>query len=465
MIKKAKILFVITSDEYIRNYIETGVLKIIESNHDVKFVIDSKISRKKYLNQNQLLSEYKTNPIQDKRLNDIFDIYMYTNMHKSSSFYFRFLRYKLNKKIPFLKKLYYFLINIFKLNLTFFENYYKTDLIKLKSHNFFKNYFIKRTFINYKYSSQLNEVFESFKPDLVIFPSSAYEPVSFDLIELSIKYNSKTFFIIDNWDNLSSKTILFKKPNYLGVWSEQAREHAINIQDFDPNKIKIIGSARFNNYFILKNKTLPSHFDFKYILFIGTTLEFDEFDVLKRVNSLIENNSKYNNLKIVYRPHPWRQSKKNQNLNDLKNVVIDPQVEDVYMNNKNNSLFQPDLNYYPSLISNAEFLIGGLSSMLIESLIFNKKYVALVHDDNKNLTNQKNALKYFTHFRGIEKLEYLYLCDNLDNLSTIFKNFDNEEHINFMDDKISLDYFIHGSETITYSEILSDSVNQILSEI
>ena len=36
--------------------------------------------------------------------------------------------------------------------------------------------------------------------------------------------------------------------------------------------------------------------------------------------------------------------------------------------------------------------------MLIESMIFKKKYIALIFDDNKNITNQQNAYKNYLHF-------------------------------------------------------------------
>lgn len=465
MANKSKILFVITSDEYIRNYIETDVLNVIEKNHEIKFIVDDTVSKKKQIKQNQLILSYQSNTEQDKKLNDLFDILMYQNLNKSSSFYFRFLRYKQSKNITLIKTFYYFLLNLIKRNKSFFKYYFKSDLIKFKSSKVFNNYFVNRIIKHHKINPQICNVFEEYRPDLVIFPSSAYEPISYDLIELSNLYRCKTFFIIDNWDNLSSKTILFKKPNYLGVWSEQAKQHAIDIQDFDANNIKIIGSARFHNYFFLKNQNIKSHFNFKYILFIGTTLEYDEFDVLQRLNNIIKTTNNLNNLKIIYRPHPWRQSSNNKNLDILENVKIDPQVENNYNNNSKGLRFQPDLNYYPSLISNAEFLIGGLSSMIIESLIFNKKYIALVHDDKKNVTNQKNALKYFTHFKGIENLENLFLCEDLNKLNSLFNDFiTNQISYGVKSNQINLDYFIYGSENTTYNDILSESINQILDE-
>ena len=59
---------------------------------------------------------------------------------------------------------------------------------------------------------------------------------------------------------------------------------------------------------ILKiNLILPSYFDLN-IYFLGTALE-DEIKIIKIIeNFLIK--KKINNIKIIYRPHPWRMAKK-----------------------------------------------------------------------------------------------------------------------------------------------------------
>ena len=43
--------------------------------------------------------------------------------------------------------------------------------------------------------------------------------------------------------------------------------------------------------------------------------------------------------------------------------------------------------------------------MLIESLIFHKQFLALVHKDESLVTNMRNTWKSFEHFRGLTKVE------------------------------------------------------------
>ena len=41
--------------------------------------------------------------------------------------------------------------------------------------------------------------------------------------------------------------------------------------------------------------------------------------------------------------------------------------------------------------------MGGLTTMLIESLIFHKPFLAFVHHDNKYISNMRNAWNFFEH--------------------------------------------------------------------
>ena len=56
----------------------------------------------------------------------------------------------------------------------------------------------------------------------------------------------------------------------------------------------------------------------------------------------------------------------------LKKTIIDKQLYTNYFKLDFKTSFQPNLKYYPALLSNAEFVLGGLTSMMIESLIFKK---------------------------------------------------------------------------------------------
>ena len=77
-------------------------------------------------------------------------------------------------------------------------------------------------------------------PKIILFPSSAYDPVAIDLTLIGKSHKITTFNLIDNWDNLSSKSILWVLSDFVGVWGQQSKEHAIDIQCYNPESVKIL---------------------------------------------------------------------------------------------------------------------------------------------------------------------------------------------------------------------------------
>jgi hypothetical protein len=51
--------------------------------------------------------------------------------------------------------------------------------------------------------------------------------------------------IIENWDNPSSKLCINNSPIAVLVWSDQMKKHVSEIHHYPPEKISVIGSARF----------------------------------------------------------------------------------------------------------------------------------------------------------------------------------------------------------------------------
>tara|TARA_B100001564_G_C20560032_1_gene633305 strand:+ start:290 stop:1051 length:762 start_codon:yes stop_codon:yes gene_type:complete len=203
--------------------------------------------------------------------------------------------------------------------------------------------------------------------------------------------------------------IFFEKPEKIFVWGEQTSKHAEEIHKISKKNIFKIGSARYENFFQNRNKDLKNFFNHKYILFLGSSWAWDEEATLTYLDEILENNKNiFPNLKVIYRYHPFRQ-RKNKIDPNWKNIVIDPQL---LLTSKSKGRNWPDLDYYPSLIKNCEFVVGGFTTMLLETTIFYKKYIGIGYDDKKSLLNQKNALKHFEHLNGIEKLPNLEICNN-----------------------------------------------------
>lgn len=418
---KKKLLIVISNDLFIRNYITTDALSLLEDEYDCTFLVSRKISNLDKLKTYTNIRFYDFNNDQSALHYKIFNLLMSHYRNKSKSFKFREQRglqidfnFEGNPSAP---------VWLIKAAI----RYCKWLVLKALKFSY-RNYLVFYTYFTYLKSGlvenpEINSAIDEIKPDLVLFPSTAFDPDGNDLLRICNRKKVQSLFLVDNWDNLSSKTILWIKPDYIAVWGEQSKEHACQIQGFEPSRITSIGTPRFDEYFQTRDTRLPSLFNYKYILFVGTALAFDEAGALLKLDEIINSNREVlGDLKIVYRPHPWRGGTDSIEGMDLKNVVIDPQMEESYLKRKNSVDFQPSISYYPALLHNSEFVIGGLTSMLIETLIFRKRFLALAYDDGINFTNQYNVFKNYTHFEGLDHVEAISFCYDLRELDGVLMN-------------------------------------------
>ena len=451
---KKKLLLILNSDEYLRNFLSVGSFDEIIKEYNCKFLFSNNIVNKNFIKKNLNYSFYEIKLDNLKNHFKIFDALMIKNIRLSKSFEFRFYRtidpcFYLLKNDNFIKIFFEILKKIIK------STFVTLKLFLLKN-SFINYHYIKRKINKIKINYDLTYKISQFNPDLVVFPSSGTDPYGMDISLACEKNNLKSFMIIDNWDNLSSKTIIWKQSSYLGVWGEQSKNHAINIQNYDEKLIYIIGSSRFDIY---KTKKFKNHFNFEYLLILGTSLYFNEKKVIEVIDNIIE---KYNfKIKILYRPHPWRISNKIIRENEFKNLIIDPQIKNNFLNQNDYRLNMPELDYYPGLIKNAKCIIGGATSMLIECLLLNKKYILLNHDEYFNLTSPKKVLQNYIHFEEIEKINLIEKCNQLEDLEKLLVNELNSKQKNLSIDLKRLNYYIY-QDNINFSFRLKNTIDEIL---
>ena len=248
------------------------------------------------------------------------------------------------------------------------------------------------------------------------------------------------------------------KPNYLAVMSKQCYNHAIKIQGISKDKIYIIGNSRFEIY-----KNIPKTiFNFNYILFAGCNLPYNEINALKLISKSIQEK----NLKIIYRPHPWRQKREDEKFDELKklsNVIIDPQISSAF-NQIGDLNFQPSLDYYNDLVKNSKYVISPLSTLVLESLICKKPVVVLIEDQINNFTSPYMVYKNYKHFEDIASIPNCYLLKNLNNFSSLHSKLYVDQ--NYVVDKNShgLDYHILFDEK-KYVDHLLESFDKIYKKI
>jgi hypothetical protein len=202
---------------------------------------------------------------------------------------------------------------------------------------------------------------------------------------------------------------------------------------------------------------------FPYVLFLGSLQPYDEIVPLGLLDREIERNKlKYKNLKVIYRPHPGREHLiKTYKDYNFKNIVFDKQMESFIEIKKKYSINKN--NYFEKLIQNSLFMVGGITTVTIETVIFGKRYLFLAHDEKNNITSPKNMYENFNHYDEILKLKLLKKCPDLNKLSNHFKYmYDlSFKKINKTENDKQINYFYDISK-INYAVEINKIVNKVI---
>lgn len=422
--QKKKIGIFLTEAQYVRNVINSGIVDAISKKIETHVFYNEKLTIDlKKLKNCQSITKYNNSQTENyHQFNNL--INLWRNRKKAISFKSRILeKYRIDKKRFIFFPNNSLIKNLFLLTLksvSFFIDLTKFCIINILSWSIFYHVY-KYVFINnLKINSSLHNALIKKKIELIIVFSSGHSADSIDLIKIGKAEKIPSYLIVDNWDNLSSKIYFEIKPDYVSCWGKQSQMHGKKIHNL--LNIDNIGSARFDFYFKERKKKQRKIFNFPYVLFLGSSLKWNEEEALLILdNHIKKNKNKFKNLKIIYRPHPKQMDWRSQfDTFNYKNVLLDPQML------KTKAREWPLLDYYPKILSNCLFTVGGLTSMIIEATIFYKKYIAICYDDKNLLMSPKYIKKTRPHLFEINILDNLSLCHNRKNLIKLFnKNYFN----------------------------------------
>jgi hypothetical protein len=256
----------------------------------------------------------------------------------------------------------------------------------------------------------IENVFNDYKPDLVIIGSNSV--YNFDILFqlFAIRRKIPVVAFVQSWDNLYSRGPIIIEPDLLLVWSTLMKNQAIKLHDFPPNKISICGPLQFVHYNKknLENiKNLNSKFN--YLLYVtgGSTPEYDIEDFLEFYK--IIKSSKYHSLKIIFRPHPQVDRNQYVSLKSLQGVEFD-ESPDITRSDENVKLFdENEMIRTANLILNAKVIFSSwATTMLLEACIFDKPVVQLrwMNSVKHNQSLEFKKVVFFqnyTHLKDFDK--------------------------------------------------------------
>jgi hypothetical protein len=448
-----RILIILTQDQYVRNYIQTGAFDALRRGHECLILLaDPTRQLDEMRDVPGFIGVVRVDKETERAHYDLFNTLTWYHRSRSRTFRYRFSR--LYRSYPYTTPR-----NVLR-NLR--------GLIKAARYVLLGNHVVGRVTIprmidRLPINADLVRALGEVQPDLVVMPSSASDPIGNDLVRLSQKSSFRSLFLVDNWDNLSSKSVFWATPDFLGVWGDQSRDHAAEIHGIAREQVFLLGTPRFESYYQVRTMATPGPFPFPYVLFCGSALPFDELGALHRLDDEVDRYPDvYRDLKIVYRPHPYRQPRLSPDTfreSDFRHTVIDRQVADAY--HRRDNTFQPPLAYYPALLASARLVVGPLTTMLVESLLCATPVLGITYDDGIHYTSPHNAYRFYMHFEGIEGIRGLRLVSDADRLGDELRQLIVAPPTLVPDEiDASLQYFLY-KDDMSYGERLAQAVSRI----
>jgi len=450
----AQVLFVLSSDMYVRNYVRTGVINSLRTEHSVKIIADSGLALLSEVEgEGGYLGSFEIDKKIERRRELFFSVLMWRFRQRSPTFFYRWLRMANWGLVRTDSGLVALLTSFARWVLGLLLSPKPLITAFLGSPGIFS---LSSRVLNRpkQVSAHIVELLADHHFDVIVFPSAAFEPVIPDLIRFGRAKDIKTLTLIDNWDNLTSKTVYWDKPDHIAVWGEQAKLQAREIHSFIEKQIHLVGTPRFDAYFAnRKDSETLSPYPFPYILFVGSAMPFDELGALHSMEKILADNPEVpDELKVVYRPHPWQQKRKVSatfNAADFQRTVLDEQISTAYASGikqeSTNRAFQPDLSYYPTLLSHARAVVGPLTTMLFEAALCLRPVLALSYPDGHHFTTNR---RYLTHFEGLEAIPGFAFCDTKEQLEAGLSQVLRTQNITPSDsDAITSHYLYQGDGT------------------
>jgi hypothetical protein len=210
-------------------------------------------------------------------------------------------------------------------------------------------------------------------------------PETHALLRVCKSLKVESIFFQHNWDNISSKEVLYYFPDYFLVWNYQCLLHATSVWGIDSDRVVVAGNYRLDNHLEslrFLEKPLKKR---KRLLFLGDSTGFDEKSVLLTISKVFDNWGA--EWEILYRPHPYLR-KSRFSANELpSNLKIADDLADDYFNffldehiifSKNVASLNSER--FVKLVKESHYVVCGGSTITLEVLTIGRPILLLTSD-------------------------------------------------------------------------------------
>lgn len=258
----------------------------------------------------------------------------------------------------------------------------------------------------YPYPNELLRLSKTLEPDLIVLITNGAEPSLYEVPLVAKKLKTPWHLIIDNWDNLSSKSVFWEKPDHIYVWGPQHADFAQTIHGIERSKVSNIGTPR-----ITFPKNLPAAVGERtpFLVYVGQQEPYDELSDLRELALICDSQE----LKLIYRPHPLKHMS-NKDKEEISKLIVGKklilnisenfrQLQDNWATTLKVEIDYLNLNKQQLLNSNVLCVIGPPTSLILESLIYGNPTIVMARDDKMHRTTASMYWNNYPHFGALRE--------------------------------------------------------------
>ncbi len=239
---------------------------------------------------------------------------------------------------------------------------------------------------------ELERLIAETAPDLMIHPSVLEGVYINDLVAVSRDRNIPLTVIMNSWDNPCTKRAMVGAPDWLLVWGEQTRRHAMAFVGMAADRAVSFGSAQFDVY---RNPPRIDRAEFcdrhdidsnaRILLYAGSSKDTDEYAHLATIDEAIEGGA-LGNAVVVYRPHPWGGGGKDGGRildRSWRHVRIETTMR-AYLERVRagaSGAHLPDYRDTHDVLSSVDALLSPLSTIILEGALHGKPVLCFLPED------------------------------------------------------------------------------------
>jgi CDP-glycerol glycerophosphotransferase (TagB/SpsB family) len=255
-------------------------------------------------------------------------------------------------------------------------------------------------------------LFRKYNPSLVITSTPGQNLIDRFLLHEANKAKISTLSIVESWDKLITKGPMHVRPHFLAVWNEMMKEEAIFIHYYDPRKIFVVGTTRFDSY-LKDRKNMHSKGEL-YKLFkmdphrklitltTAPTPSVGDHNFILRI--LIENLNKNrfsHPVQILCRLHPNDDYRRYKDFRGTPHLYFD--IPNFDLRPEYWLPSREDFSHLAALVTHTDVLVNIASTMTIEAAIADTPIVNLGFSTSEpdRFAYQVGVVHHQKHYRHI----------------------------------------------------------------